>query len=412
MWHECGFEGVFYMTEFGTDKYWKKGLWRNKCVFAVLRWPITAFLRLKFDFRAKRYTPKNKTFLLLTNHNSTMDHFMNAAGVKGYMRFVVSDHLMRKGLLSFALRFLVNPIPRRKGGSGAQAVEMIKKNLSLGIPVILYAEGNRSFNGRTGFISPRTGALVKEAEGALITYRIEGAYMQTPRWAKYKRKGPVFGKVIGEYSREELNKMTVEEINRLIARDLFVDEYANQRANKIPYRGENLAENLETALFTCPKCGEIGMLESKGNEFFCKCGMKTRLNEYGFFEGGGLPFDNVYDWDKWQNAAFVDRVDSLKKENALVTEDTGIVLFEVFGNEKKTLMENARMRLFADRLVFEADGKTETVLLSDIRQTGVAHTQFLYFSAGERYFEVRADHIWCARKYFALHRMLTGMEYV
>lgn len=400
------------MPKFGTDAYWTKSLTRNKCVFAVLRWPITWFIRLKFKFKAETYTPKNKTFLLLTNHNSTVDHFMNCVGVKGYMRFVVSDHLMRKGFLSAALRFLVNPIPRRKGESGQKTVEMIKQNLSLGVPVILYAEGNRSFNGRTGFISPRTGNLVKEAEGALITYRIEGAYMQTPRWAKNKRKGPVFGKVVNEYSREELNKMTVEEINRRIAEDLFVDEYENQRRNPIAYPGRDLAENLETTLFTCPKCGKIGLLKSHGNDFLCECGMKTSLNEYGFFVGGDLPFDNVYDWDKWQNAEFMKKRDALVEERAFVTEDTGITLLEVRGNTKTPVITGGSMRLYGDRLVFEGAGEKREFALSDIRQMGVAHTSFLFFSASDNYYDVRADHIWAARKYFALHRMLTGMEYV
>ena len=75
-------------------------------------------------------------------------------------------------------------------------------------------------------------------------------------------------------------------------------------------------------------------------------------------------------------------------------------------------MTDAKMRLFGDGLQFEKDGQKKEIPLSDIRQTGVAHTSFLYFSAGDKYFEVRGNRKWCARKYFALHRMLSGMEYV
>ena len=79
-----------------ADSYWTKGLWRNKAFYALMRPPMTLYFRLRNHFHFKRYTPRNKTFLLLTNHNSTVDHFLNAIAVKSYIRFVVSDHLMRQ----------------------------------------------------------------------------------------------------------------------------------------------------------------------------------------------------------------------------------------------------------------------------------------------------------------------------
>ena len=111
------------------DSYWTKGLKRNRAVVALLRLPLTPWVKWRYRYRCKKYTPKDKTFLLLTNHTSTADHFMNAMGVKGYMRFVASDHLMRKGFLSSVLRFLVNPIPRRKAVSGEATTQMILQNL-------------------------------------------------------------------------------------------------------------------------------------------------------------------------------------------------------------------------------------------------------------------------------------------
>ena len=401
------------MQKIPSDAFWKKGLWRGKALFALLKPPFRLFLKHFFDYSVDPYTPKDDTFLVVTNHNSTADHFLNAVGITKYMRYVVSDHLFRKGAVSFLLRFFLNPIPRRKGGKGEITREMIKQNLRLGIPVILYVEGNRSFNGKTGFTYPRTGQMIKEAgRGSLVTFRIEGAYLQTPRWARYKRKGPIFGYAVHEYPREELNRMTAEEINRRIYEDICENAYKHQRKVMRPYKGKALSEHLETALFTCPGCGKMDTLKSKGDEFFCTCGMKTRMNEYGFFEGGDLPFDNVYSWDKWQNEAFLKKADQLKAEKKLITRDTGITLFEVMGYKKKKLMKNADLSLYPDRIEFLSDGKKEVFYLSDIPQMGVAHTQFLYFSMKDRYFEVRCDHLWSARKYFALHRMLMGLEYI
>lgn len=401
------------MEKLPLDQYWTKGLWRGKMLFSALKPPFHAFLKLFYDYYVVPYTPKDDTFLVVTNHNSTCDHFLNAVGIKKYMRYVVSDHLFRKGLVSSLLRYFLNPIPRRKGGKGEITREMVKQNLRLGIPVILYVEGNRSFNGETGFTYPRTGQMIKEAgRGSLVTYRIEGAYLQTPRWAKYKRRGPIFGCAVHEYSREELDRMTADEINRHIYEDIYENAYSHQRKVMQPYPSKSPAEHLETALFTCPACKKMDTLKSRGDEFFCTCGMKTRLNEFGFFEGGGLPFDNVYSWDKWQNEAFKAKKDQLIKENALITQDAGITLYEVTGFKKKRVMKNALMKLHGNSLLFEKDGLTQTFLLSDIPQMGVAHTQFLYFSMKDRYFEVRCSRLWSARKYFALHRMLRNLPYI
>ncbi|MBR4235441.1 MAG: 1-acyl-sn-glycerol-3-phosphate acyltransferase [Clostridia bacterium] len=393
------------------DSYWTKGLLRNRSVHVVLRIFLTPYFKIRNRFHYKKYKPQDSTFLLLTNHNSTVDHFLNAIAVKGYIRFVVSDHLLRKGFLSKLLRFLVNPIPRRKAVSGENTVRMIQQNLRLGIPVILYAEGNRSFNGRTGFISPRTGDLVKHATGSLITYRIDGAYMQTPRWGHTLRKGPIFGQVVREYSRAELSKMTSEEIYAHICEDLYSDAYAYQREHLYKYKDAHRAEYLETTLFVCPSCGCVGALKSAGNTFGCSCGMRVTVNEYGFFEGEGVRFDNVYDWDMWQRGELKRLADAARGTHTELTHDDRAVLYHVNGNTKALLGENLRMTIYGDSLSFEGD-TTHTFPIEDVSAMGVAHTSFLYFTCAGEYYEVRNATIWPANKYFALHRMIRGMRYV
>ena len=395
-----------------ADSYWTKGLWRNKAFYALMRPPMTLYFRLRNHFHFKRYTPRDKTFLLLTNHNSTVDHFLNAIAVKSYIRFVVSDHLMRKGIGSWALRFLVNPIPRRKASSGEPTVKMIRQNLHLGIPVIMYAEGNRSFNGRTGFISPRTGQLVKDAEGSLITYRIDGAYMQTPRWGHTLRKGPVFGQVVREYSREELDRMSAEEIYAHIYEDLYCDAYAYQKEHKYLYKGDKRCEYLETTLFVCPRCGKTGGLKSDNNRFFCSCGMEVTMNEMGFFEGADAKFETVYDWDMWQRNILMDLTAAAKGTDSLITEDSDAILYKVDGDNKSVMAENLKMSLYGDRLEFTNGSSKFTFLMADLSAMAVAHTSVLFFTCAGTYYEVHNKHVWPANKYFALHRMLCGMKYV
>ena len=95
--------------------------------------------------------------------------------------------------------------------------------------VALFPEGNRSFNGLSGDFPPATGKLVKKSGATLVTYRLHGGYLTTPRWSTSLRKGKLWGEIAGIYSPEKLKAMTEDEVNRAIRHDLFVDAYADQK---------------------------------------------------------------------------------------------------------------------------------------------------------------------------------------
>ena len=80
----------------------------------------------------------------------------------------------------------------------------------------MMAEGNRSFSGETGFISPNTASLARKSGAGLITYRLHGGYLVNPRWSKEVRKGPVWGEVTGQYTHEELSAMNDAQIAEII----------------------------------------------------------------------------------------------------------------------------------------------------------------------------------------------------
>ena len=67
-------------------------------------------IKLYFNFRSKVYRPKNKSFILISNHTTMFDPFFEALSFKPYLRFVTSDHLLRMGAWGKFIKFSVNPI--------------------------------------------------------------------------------------------------------------------------------------------------------------------------------------------------------------------------------------------------------------------------------------------------------------
>lgn len=272
----------------------------HRLFFVIFRFPVYLFVRIKLNFH--RHIPKKieGPFIVMANHNTDYDPILVCTGMRQHMYAVASEHIFRRGFATKVLRLLLDPIARAKGSTATSTVIEMLRRLKKGQNILLFAEGNKSYNGITNPILPSTGKLVKKAKCSLVTYRLTGGYFTSPRWAKKTfRRGRMDGRLVRVYSPEELAAMTAEEVNEAIVRDIFEDAYAEQEAAPVRYRSDRRAEGIETALFMCPNCRRLGTVKSEGNGFFCDCGMKGEYDEFGYLSGN-FPFKTVRDWDLWE----------------------------------------------------------------------------------------------------------------
>ena len=284
-------------------KNMRKGYIFNKFIVELAALILHLPARKLINFKPKYYAPKNKTFLLIANHTSSIDPAYVIFSLKNrYVRFVTSDHVTRNKFLGSVLKTLCGMIIKRRDKDSSVLVNDILNTLKAGIPVAIFAEGNTSFNGETGFITENTGKMVKDSGVPLVTFRFDNGYLLTARWSAKPKKGTLRCGVVNEYSAEEIAKMSVDEVNEIIRRDIYVNAFEEQKKNPGVYTGENMAEYLERILYVCPDCKATGHLHSKGD--FLKCNNCGYTVEYGtdafFHNDSNLIFDNVLDWDKWQ----------------------------------------------------------------------------------------------------------------
>lgn len=355
------------------------------------------------------YKPKHKTFILIANHTEATDPGYEMAALKRYIRYVASDHTTRMKL-GWAFKYLGGVIIKYRDKPSQYLTEEIIANLKAGIPVGLHAEGAMSINGQTGYISDNTGKLVKDSGAALVTYKFIGGYLRSPRWANKSRKGPIIGKFVGEYSPEELAKMTVEEVNALIRRDVHVNVYEEQRNNPISYEGENLAECVERILYICPKCKKTGTLHSKGDELRCDCGAVYTMKADGFFHGDDVVIDNVYDWDMWQRGVWKDKLLSAKDGEVIFSEGGQIVRL-VKEDEDEILSENATLTLYKDKVEINLGDRVITMEMNKIKQASLASKETLFIVDDKMFLDIRSQVPRASTKYVAAWRYLTGREY-
>lgn len=387
------------------DRHMDKNERRYQRTWSFLQATLGWALRSVFAFSGELFTSGEEPYLVVINHNTDLDPALVALSFPKQMYYVASEHAFRKGFSSWLLTYLFAPISRMKGTTDAAAALNVIRRIRNGDNVALFAEGNRSYSGVTGPIFPATGKLAKSAGATLVTYRLEGGYLTTPRWGHTLRRGRMRGYCVNAYTPEQLKAMPPEEINAHISEDLFEDAFLRQQSEPEMhrFRGKALAEGLEYALYFCPQCDSFGTMHSRGDRFWCgKCGLSMRFAETGFFEGENLPFDTVRDWDAWQDGRLLQFADALGEGEEAFGDD-GIKLLEVNQKHRSRALLTGRLSMSRDSLMI-GERAFPIAHISDI---GLMGTYKLMFSADGALYELRpAKGGFCGRKYFQLYQIL------
>lgn len=359
------------------------------------------------------HKPQNKPFILIANHTEAFDPGYEMVAMGRYIRYVSSDHVLRMKA-GWVFTKIGGVIIKHRDKPSEIINEDIKRNLRAGIPVGLHAEGAMTTNGQTGFISEHTGQLVKDAGVALITYKFVGGYLRKPRWANTARKGPITGHFVGEYSAEELSKLTAKEITEIIRRDTYVNVYEEQRKGPQDYSGENLAECVERVLYVCPQCNKVGTLHSSGNFLKCDCGYEVEMKADGFFHnmGKGLHHDNVLDWDLWQRDVWKNMLLTAKDDEVIV-EEKGQLVKTVDGENEVILSEDGILRLYKNKFeIILGDGKEPIVMeMSKMKQVSLANKDTLLLVDDKIFLDIDSKTPRSPSKYIAAWRYLTDRPY-
>lgn len=388
----------------------KKGVLRSKIVISIMRTLIKVPAVKILKFSDKEVRIKDKPYLIFANHSDTIDPAYIIKTTKHYVRFVMSDHVMRMGLIGKLYNFLDAPIVfEREKGTDA-LYKSIVDNIKAGINVAMYPEGALTSTGETGFISKRNAALIKECDCTFVTYRGRGGYLKKPRWAKSSRKGPIFGEVVNIYSKEQIRAMSEEELYEHIIEDLYVNIYDEQRKEPLAYIGEDPAEHAEIILYGCPRCKSIGQLRTKGREIFCDCGFKAEIDDFGFWHGENMEFDNIPEWDRFQKKLLKEITDRTKDTNELLFRDDKQQIYSIKDGESTTLSEDGKLELFADRVVITADNGEITIPLNDINSVKTSSKMNILLVTEEGYFEIKSSYPRSATKYIVAIRYLQGKE--
>lgn len=297
-------------NRYKTDKY----PIRQPLYLTGLIWVLSFFAILFKKHKVEKINMEGlkPPYMMLSNHMSFIDFELAAMGT-GMHRVNnvvnIDGYYQRPWLMEW-----IGAICTRKYTMDLHLVKSIRKVLERGDVLCMYPEARYSPAGTTSYIPESVGMLVKKNKVPVVAVLHRGNYLHCPFWDfRRERKVPLHTTLTKILTPEEIEVMSVDEINARIREALTYNEYEYQKENGILIKEPYRAEGLHKILYQCPHCKTESKMASKGAEIFCtECGKRWTLNEDGSISAnnGSTEFASVPQWFDWEREEVVKQVEN------------------------------------------------------------------------------------------------------
>ena len=244
-----------------------------KFIYNVLGnvWKILFMKKYGVKVTYKQDPRKEKgSHLFISNHASRNDYIFTGVPllpntynfVAGYNEFYRS-HL--RGVFN-----LLQVIPKKNFTPDIYTLKEVSRVIKNGGNIVLFPEGMSSIAGMNQPVAVGTGKFIKHFKLPVYYSVIKGGYLSFPKYTTNEYPGHVEVVIDKMFTPEDIDKLSPEEIEDIINKKIYHDDYKWNKIYKHTYKtGGKAAEGLSDILFWCPKCGNQHSMVSKGNTIWC-----------------------------------------------------------------------------------------------------------------------------------------------
>ncbi len=252
-------------------------------------------------------------YVLLGNHNAFFDMSVSARATFPYVaNYVVAidGFIGREWLLRS-----IGCICKRKFTNDIMLVKHIKTVIKNNGIAAIYPEARYSLCGTTAPLTESLGQLCKSLGVPVVTIICHGHHINHPFWNTRHERGvkPTEATVKQLLSAEDVQNLSIDEINRRIVKEFRYDDFAWQLEKKIKVDCSDRAVGLEKILYRCPHCDREFHMRSEGDRLICgDCGKVWTMTEYGELAAndGNTEFSHIPDWYEWERSKIRAEVES------------------------------------------------------------------------------------------------------
>src|SRR5262245_29314640 len=163
-------------------------------VFYELASRVCGFLMI-FLFSARSTgsgnIPRRGPALLISNHESFIDPIIVGVAIGRHVSFLARKTLFQSAFKRSILESL-NAVPIDQEGVGKEGIRNIIKQLQSGHAVLVFPEGERSWDGHLQALRPGIALLLERAAAPFVPMGVAGAFEAWPRFRAFPTPSPAF----------------------------------------------------------------------------------------------------------------------------------------------------------------------------------------------------------------------------
>ena len=293
-------------VNYKNKKRYKTGRtpWHQSKFWTGLIWVLSKMMLTGKDYKVEWVDsePIKPPYMMLSNHMHFIDFELAAMATFPHS---VSNVVNIDGYINkFFLLEWIGAISTRKFTNDVPLVKSIRKVLQRGDILAMYPEARYSPCGTTAYLPDSLGKLIRMNKVPVVAVVHHGNHLYAPFWnVAHKRKVPLHTTFKVILTPQQIETMSVDEINKTLKEALQYDDYRYQKENGIRIKESYRAEGLEKVLYQCPHCKTEFSMESSGAELHCThCDKRWVWEETGEIRAleGETEFDHIPDWFAWE----------------------------------------------------------------------------------------------------------------
>lgn len=305
------------------------------------------------DIIGRKYKPKfhiiddvndcDGPCFVIFNHLSRIDHLyvMGSCYPRITNMMAACNEFYRT---KFSFIFGLNKvIPKKNYTADRLAIKAVSDVIKAGGCVTFAPEGLASDCGGNKPIVPGTSKMFKHFKVPVYLCYLEGQYLQNTKVCLDERYGETHATMSLLFSKEDVERLSVDEMDDIINEKFRRNEYAWNAEKKIKWetRGR-ICHRLEDFCYKCPKCGKEFTMKGEGDKIECSnCGNGATMDDYYQFH----PYENAVIPDSpldWLEKERIDIIKEIRQDPDYFFEDDcqlgALDEYKLVGNNKTSFI--------------------------------------------------------------------------
>ncbi len=167
--------------------------WRSYLLYEGSYWALQALatLGLSFRFEGRQNVPRRGPALMVANHESYLDPLLVGLAAPRQIGYLARKTLFKNRFFGAYLR-AVHVFPVDQEGVAKEGLKTVLELLKAGEVVLIFPEGERTWDGAMQPLKPGVQLLIKRAQVPVIPVGVAGAFEALPRTRKLPHLSPLF----------------------------------------------------------------------------------------------------------------------------------------------------------------------------------------------------------------------------